>query len=384
MPTRARLEIALATALFALCLHSGVLAVKVFTHPSHSVLAVFRLGGLQPWRPPFVAAEGFPLETNGYGTDGQQYLYVAHDPLVRRGDMARVIDAPRYRYGRILLPALAAVTCEGNSPCIPRAILGYNLVFAAAIGALAALLVAARGAHPAWGMLLASTGALVCATDVGNIELSAQAFGLLGVLLVERGRVGLAALAFACAVLGRETYALVPAGFALAALFGRRPRDFVLLSASALPAALWALYLRGALPPDPGGGGLMNLSFPLGGVCALVVDFLRHPTPTGSTVVSVVVGAPLLIMIGRHGWALRRDHAGLALATALFGLLALCSSAQVWLRVGGFARGLDFLYPGIVLSALARRDRLTALLALSTLVHSANIIADHLLLGAPV
>jgi hypothetical protein len=381
--TSRSLRIALGTALFALCLHASVVAVKTLTHPTHSLLAVFRVGGLQAWRPPFVAEEGYPLETHGYGTDGQQYLYVAHDPLLRRGDMARAIDAPRYRYGRILLPALAAATCAGSSPCIPRAIVAYNLLFAAAIGALAALLVRARGASPAFGLLLASTGALVCATDIGNVELGAQAFGLLGLLLVERGRVGLAAAALACAALGRETYVLLPAGLALAAALDRRTRDAAVLSAAIVPAVLWALWLRHALPPDTPGGGLMNLVPPLAGVARLVVEFARDPAPTGSTVVAVAVGAPLLLMIARHLAALRTDRGGLALAAALFGVLGLCSSAQVWVRPGGFARGLDFLYPGIVLAALARRDRATALLSLSTLVQAANIVADHLVVGAP-
>ena len=127
----------------------------------------------------------------------------------------------------------------------------------------------------------------------------------------------------------------------------------------------------------------MNLTAPLGGVVAHVADFARHPTPTGSTVVAVAVGAPLLAMIGRHLLALRADRSGLAIATGLFALLGLCSSAQVWARPGGFARGLDFLYPGVVLCALARRDRATALLALSTLIQTGNILADHFLVPAP-
>jgi hypothetical protein len=379
MPPRSTRFVVLATALLALAVHGAALGVKIATHPSHSVLAVFRVGGAQAWRPPFVAAEGYPLEEGGYGTDGQQYLFVAHDPLVRRGDMARAIDAPRYRYGRVLLPALAATTCGGSSPCIPRAIVAYNLAFAAAIGALAAWLVRARGGHAAWGALLASTGALVCATDLGNIELSAQAFGLGALVLLERGRPRLAALAMAVACLGRETYALLPAGFALAALFERRARDAVLFASAALPAALWAMYLRHALPPDPGGGARVNLALPFAGILEHGVDFARHPSPTGSTVMSVVVGAPLLVMLARHARGLRADRSGLAIATTLFGVLALCSSAQVWLRVGGFARGLDFVYPGVVLAALARRDKATAWLATSTLVHSVNILADRLL-----
>src|SRR5262245_29842713 len=100
-------RLALLTALFAFLLHAGFIAVKVETHPTHSLLAVFRVGGKWEHRPAFVAREGYPLEVDGYGTDGQQYLFIAHDPLARGDEMRAAIDWPRYRYGRILLPGLA-------------------------------------------------------------------------------------------------------------------------------------------------------------------------------------------------------------------------------------------------------------------------------------
>src|SRR5204862_6164377 len=93
-------------------------------------------------RPAFVDGEGYSIEHGGSGTDVERCLYVAHDPLARQREIARALDEPRYRYGRILLPALAAATCAGSSTCLPRAIVGYNLIFAGGIGALLALLVA--------------------------------------------------------------------------------------------------------------------------------------------------------------------------------------------------------------------------------------------------
>src|SRR5437868_4396507 len=117
------LRAALLFGLAILCAHAAVVAVKVATHPSHSVLAVFRVGelhGSSSAQPAFVTTEGYPLEKGAYGTDGQQYLFVAHDLFVRKGDMVPFVDSPKYRYGRFLLPALAAGTCGGSSPCIPR------------------------------------------------------------------------------------------------------------------------------------------------------------------------------------------------------------------------------------------------------------------------
>ncbi len=178
---------------------------------------------------------------------------------------------------------------------------------------------------------------------------------------------------------------LVPAGFFLAEAIEHRRHLFradtlrllLPLSLAPAPAFAWALFLRRALPPDQHGGGLQNLAPPLFGPGRLVAEWLHQPKIDGHVVLGVLVGGPLLLMIGRHLASVRRDRSGLALAAALFGCLALVSSEMVWLRPGGFARGLDFLYPGIVLSALARGDRLTALLAVSTLVQVVSIVGDH-------
>jgi hypothetical protein len=380
-----------ATALAALCLHFTVITVKTLTHPSHSPLAIFRVGELllrRPTptkdRPAFVYEQGFPLEHGRFGSDGQQYLIVAHDPLLLRGDMVRFIDAPRYRYGRILLPGVSAASCAGQSRCIPYAILAWNLVFATMIGAIAALLAHDRKVHWGWGMVLAASGAIVCATDIATTEVCAQAFGLLGVLLATRGRVAPAAVAFACAALGRETYGLVPFGFAAAAWLERRYRDIAAYALSVVPIIGWMIYIRPrtAIPGVDVGGGV-NLGFPLRGLATHVQQFIHDPAVTGGTVSALLVAVPLLIAMARHlGW-LRRDHSGLALSGALFVGLGLLAVDAVWVRPGGFARGLDFLYPSLILCALARGDRFVYVLGGSTLFHSLNIVFDHILMGAP-
>jgi hypothetical protein len=370
------------TALFALVVHTSVVAVKTFTHPAHTVLAVFRVGGLNPRQPAFVARDGYPTERDGYGTDGQQYLFVAHDPLVRGTEMARALDEPRYRYGRILLPALAAVTCGGNSACLPRAIVGYNLVFAAAVGALLASLVAERRAHPLWAAALAASGPLVLATDIGNIEVCAQCFGLAGVVLASRDRAGLAAAAFACAALSRESYALVAIGFALSSALDRRASAAAMYLAACAPIALWMLYLRAVLPGPMGAAS--NLGPPFVGIGYWIADLVRHPRVDTAVFNRIAAGAPLLAMMARHTASLRRDRSGLAIAAALVSALGIAATAGVWRSPGGFARAMDFVYPGTVLPALARNDRVTPWLSLSSLVLTISTIGDHLVRGAPL
>jgi len=368
------------TAAFALALHASVVAIKTFTSPARTILAIFGVGDQMPPRPAFVDREGYPIERGGTGTDGQQYLYVAHDPLVRQPEMARALDEPRYRYGRILLPALAAATCAGSSTCLPRAIVGYNLIFAAGIGGLLALLVADRQAHFLWAFLLSASGALIVATDIANVEVCAQCFALAGVALAARGRTVAAAVAFACAALARESYALVPLGFAAAAALERRPARAMAFLTACAPIALWMLYLRSALAGPMGVSS--NLGLPFAGIAEWIVEFVRHPRVDAGSFNRFSVGIPLVAMMLRHAASLRRDRSGLAVAAALVSMLGVCAGASVWRSPGGFARSLDFVYPGIVLPALERRDRLTAWLSASSLVTTISTMGDHIVRGA--
>jgi len=368
------------TAAFALALHASAVAVKTFTHPAHTILAVFRVGDQMPPRPAFVDREGYPIEHGGSGTDGQQYLYVAHDPLARQPEIARALDEPRYRYGRILLPALAAATCAGSSTCLPRAIVGYNLIFAGGIGALLALLVADRQAHPGWAFALSASGGLIVATDIANVELCAQCFALAGVAMASRRRTGAAAAAFACAALARESYALVPIGFAVSSALERRPARAIVYLTACAPIALWMLYLRAVLAGPMGVSS--NLGLPFAGIAEWVADFVRHPRADSVSFNRFAIGIPLVAMMLRHAASLRRDRSGLAIAAALVSVLGLCAAASVWRSPGGFERSLEFAYPGIVLPALERRDRLTAWLSASSLVTTISTIGDHFVHGA--
>jgi hypothetical protein len=77
--------------------------------------AFFRTGSRVPL--PGAAAQEHLYRFPGSGYDGQYYRLIAQDPLLLHGT-ERYIDAPRLRYRRILLPALAWLTAFGR-PAAP-------------------------------------------------------------------------------------------------------------------------------------------------------------------------------------------------------------------------------------------------------------------------
>jgi len=87
--------------------------------------ALFCIGEHAPI-PPELAPGAYRWKgVNGY--DGQYYRYVAHDPLFRKG-YAQFVDAPRWRYRRILIPGLAYLLALGRSQWIDAAYIALELI----------------------------------------------------------------------------------------------------------------------------------------------------------------------------------------------------------------------------------------------------------------
>jgi len=66
--------------------------------------------------------QGLPIATvagsNGY--DGQFYIQIALDPLLRGAKLQQVLDAPAYRARRILAPAIASCLSYSAFPSPDR------------------------------------------------------------------------------------------------------------------------------------------------------------------------------------------------------------------------------------------------------------------------
>src|SRR5437016_405076 len=91
--------------------------------------ALYCTGALFKPAPAALQSENIYLFPNSSGYDGQMYHYIAHDPFLSRGFSAN-IDAPRIRYRRILVPALAFLLALGRDGAIDIA---YLLVVAGSI-----------------------------------------------------------------------------------------------------------------------------------------------------------------------------------------------------------------------------------------------------------
>jgi hypothetical protein len=156
-----------------------------------------------------------------HGYDGQFYYFIALDPA----NAAPYVDAPAYRYTRILYPLTARVLALGMPALIPYTLILVNLL-AVAGGTLAlAAWLKRKRVSPWFALAYGFYPGIFIAFQNDLTEPLAYALVALAIYLYDFGgrrRVLWASLSFALAALTRETTVVFPLVYGLVALWGSR------------------------------------------------------------------------------------------------------------------------------------------------------------------
>lgn len=207
-------------------------------------------------------------QSDGY--DGQFYHYMAHDPLFRRG-FDRYIDAPRLRYRRILIPALAFIISAGQDRWIDTALIALNLL--CIFGGAYWLSRYARlyGHHPAWGTLFLLVPAVLVSLDRLTADLALTALCVGFALYLSEKRAAELYVVLLLAPLARETGLLLTAAYCIGLLFDRRGKAALIFAASAIPAVAWYAFVQSHTVPYDSAGWFTPIPF------AGLIDRMMHP-----------------------------------------------------------------------------------------------------------
>ncbi|MDX6571380.1 MAG: hypothetical protein QOC86_536, partial [Gaiellales bacterium] len=193
--------------------------------------------------------EDFPAVVlpSGLGLDGQQFYVVARNPFHPR-EVAPLLDRPRYRLQRPLLPWLAWILHPGGG--------GEGLVWAfvlvnvlaivggsMATGALAVQL----GGKPWLAAAFALTPGAWFSLRASVADALALALAIAALALAHRGRNRAAVAAASAAVFAKEVIIVVLVGWAM---WRRTRATWLLVAIPAAMAAAWWATLRALLPSD--------------------------------------------------------------------------------------------------------------------------------------
>ena len=156
--------------------------------------------------------EGVPLDQGwGVGYDGRFAYHIAVNPL---GSVVG-LDAPNYRYQRLVYPLFVKVLSLGRPELVPWAMIGLNLLAAGVEIYLLAVLLNRQGVWPLWALIVPFSLGFLITIRMNLLEPLALAFALGGWLAYEKDRPGIAVLLFALGGLTKEIALTFPAAIVL-------------------------------------------------------------------------------------------------------------------------------------------------------------------------
>lgn len=297
------------------------------------------------------------------GYDGQFVYYIARDGWAALPHL----DAPGYRFARILYALLARGLSGGQPALLPWAMLAIN--YAAVLGATAAgaAWLKRQGTSPWWATAWAASAGVLFAYSRDCTEPLAYALALAGSAAWLSGRRAAGLGLLALAPLARETAVAFAAGLAVAAACERRWHDAARLAATALPLLAWLAWLAAHVPaPTAGVFRLLSL-VPLAG--ALPLADLDPP----HVAALLCLGLPALALLpGALAWIARQPHSPFGWWIAVHALLILLAPAESYLHVLGLARVSVGLMTALLLAfpclSPGLRAAVTAVAALPTAI----------------
>jgi len=256
MPNRKALATAVAAVAVCICWQ----ALTVHFNYGENWTALFCTGDYN-LIPPELAAENI-YRFRGSGYDGQFYHYMAHDPFLRRG-FSKYLDAPRLRYRRILVPALAWLAAGGDDRRVDSAlflVIWLSIFLGTYWSSRYAML---AGRSSAWGLLFLAVPATVVAIDRTIVDATLAALTAGFALYARLGERRKLYLVVAAAALTRETGLLLIAGYVFYCVIRKEFRKALLFTTAAAPALVWlfysAAYTSGDLPVKIAGRPIESL-----------------------------------------------------------------------------------------------------------------------------
>lgn len=299
--------------------------------------------------------EGEPAGSEGY--DGQFAYFIALDPV----GASQRLDAPSYRYQRILYPMLARWLALGRPDILPWTLVSLNVVALAAGTALMERLLLHYGVGRWYALTYGLYAGQLMSARLDLNEPLSYSLVIAAIWAMEQERPVWSALLFALAALTKET-ALVFAGAYGAYLFlaaGWRPA--LRFGAVAVgPYACWQLFLwRWLGVPGLGSGGAMATSFEF--VPFMGLWRIGAVSWSALLLYSVILG-PLVVLPTL--WALWRTGRELAgrrwhpVSLALFanGAVLLFLPHSTWREFLAMLRLSGGLVAAVLLYAALRRD----------------------------
>ncbi len=302
-------------------------------------------------------SQGDPAGTRGY--DGQFVYYIALNPDPESVNV--LLDAPAYRYQRILFPVLARVLAFGQPALVPWTLILLG-IFSQVTGTwLLTLLLRIRGVSIWYALPYGLWVGFLLAVRLDLPEPLAIGLVLAGFLALERDKHALSWLFFGMAIFAKETTAVFVFAVLLSAFLERRWRDVAgMVLVAVLPFVVFQFWLWQTFGQfGLGSGGDMATPFEIIPFMGLVRIAFFSPVYFVSM---LVVFGPAVILPAIWGiWiSLRKlatgDRHVVGLSLLANSLIILFLPFSTYREPGGLLRFACGLIPVVILAASKYRQ----------------------------
>ncbi|WP_265263597.1 AZOBR_p60025 family cell surface glycopolymer formation protein [Spirulina subsalsa] len=230
-----------------------------------NITGFFRIGSEFPLSP-YLNPETTFIYPNEVGHDGQQFLTIALDPTLQNLDSINALDAPHYRYRRILYPLLGYVFGLGQSRLIPWAMVILNGILIVLLVLLISVTLQAYNYSPHYGLWVLSIPSVWMAFVLSTADLLSGFLLVLSIYFYRKSSPILTSISIAYLCLTRENLLIIWLAFVLCSIWERRWRQLVHLGWSWLPIALWSFVISRRSDFPESSVLEQVFTYPLGGV----------------------------------------------------------------------------------------------------------------------
>jgi hypothetical protein len=328
--------------------------------------ALIGLGAEDPLNAPGRLPSGL-IVFEGRGYDGQYFYHIGLD-LIRRAHP----EVPPVRYQRIGYPSLAALLSFGRESMLPISMIVVNLLAVMGGTWVFTKLLRGYGLSPWYSLLLTFNPGQILGLQMDLAFPLHLALAMGALLFWEKRRLWAATIFLAASILTSESAVLFLAPVVAAELFQRRWRGAAVLSLAALPF----LAYQGLLWVWMGAGGIItsaeHIVIPGAGMVPVLANaqmslgqgFLAMVRQASIIAVMAIMVSALALSI----WKLSKGYnvySGGVFCHAAFSLFA---SYVIWEAYASAGRVFSGLFPLLVLSYGARRERWSPILFGATAV----------------
>jgi hypothetical protein len=311
-------------------------------------------------------------DSDGY--DGQYFYYIAQDPFFRRGTFANPV-----RYQRIGYPLLVWLLSLGKRQLIPVMMVVVNLLAVVFGSWLFINLLRQYDLSPWYSLLFAFNPGEILGVQM-DLAFPLQMALAMGALIAwEKRRSVAASVLLAASILTSESAVLFLLPLVLAEAMARRWREVITLALSVIPY----LVYQGVLWVCMGAGGIgvsaQHLGLPFVGMGQVLLASINRlslgPLMLARQGAVLAIMAVMLASTVLSAWKLTRGYEVYTSGVLCHASASLLGSYAIWEAYASAGRVFSGLFPLLVLSYGARRERwspillgVTAALGLLTLL----------------